>query len=855
MEEHKGLDPAQHNRQIELFTKVLPRYKAYADALERVLKKACEHTIPTVMVHARAKTISSFAEKVVRKYELYPDGVNQMTDLCGARVITQTLDQLGAIRQFIEANFKVLECDDKSVSLGEARFGYRGMHYLIQLRPGHDYAPLGISAEERDSLAGLKAELQVRTWMQHAWADILHDRLYKAPLRFSLELQRAGSLLAAIMEDGDIEFNRLVDELDGMLANYTSYAAKEDVEKEINTRRLLLDKERSGEVKTVLALSLAQLIARAEADHEQVVGILTPYAGHSGLLGEEIRLELGCALCALHCGQSRSKEFQRGTNYLRGVSEACDNSMASAVQNQKKIDGLAARALIRLGRALELVPGADALDAYRRALEYEPHNPYYLADILGYEIHCVRSAELLASTHAAIKAAIKTGENHVKTRIELPYAFFTIGRLNLLLGRIFDALEYYALGIRYCLGGKYAAPPDVLEEEVAYIYRINPGGKEIPPEKQLIIKLLQFARFVQGGLTREDIQNPACADKPGLQPQVLIVAGGAGSFPKALIGKALEYLHLALNNFKGTVISGGTTSGIPGCVGEVAARLKADAKEKIKVIGYIPRNMPNDVEKDMRYARLVEAGESFSPEQIFRYWGDILASGIKPENVKLLGFGGGKICAVEYHMALALGASVNIVMETGGAAQTLLENKVWNAFAANLTPIPSDAQTMRAIVVTPETTYSPEALEKMGKAFHKNYLKISGNRIPDNMKPWKTLDATYKKASIEEARFAVEMLQTCGFRVEPEIKGKTPVAAFTAEELEKMAEMEHGRWNIERLRDGWRHSTVKDGKNKLTPYIVPWKDLTEEIRQFDREAVMLFPEILGIIGLKIYRSG
>ena len=76
------------------------------------------------------------------------------------------------------------------------------------------------------------------------------------------------------------------------------------------------------------------------------------------------------------------------------------------------------------------------------------------------------------------------------------------------------------------------------------------------------------------------------------------------------------------------------------------------------------------------------------------------------------------------------------------AAQTLLENEVWNAFAANLTPVPSDAQTVRAIVVTPEAAYTSEALERMGKAFHKNYLKISGNRIPDNMKPWKTLEPT-----------------------------------------------------------------------------------------------------------------
>ena len=46
---------------------------------------------------------------------------------------------------------------------------------------------------------------------------------------------------------------------------------------------------------------------------------------------------------------------------------------------------------------------------------------------------------------------------------------------------------------------------------------------------------------------------------------------------------------------------------------------------------------------------------------------------------------------------------------------------------------------------------------------------------------------------------------------------------------------------------------LKDGKNKLTPYIVPWKDLEETIKHYDRDPVKLMPEILDMAGLKIYR--
>jgi ppGpp synthetase/RelA/SpoT-type nucleotidyltranferase len=64
-------------------------YATYADTLRRVLEHACQVSFPEALVQARTKTISSFAEKAARKFDRYPDAVNQMTDLCGARVIVQ----------------------------------------------------------------------------------------------------------------------------------------------------------------------------------------------------------------------------------------------------------------------------------------------------------------------------------------------------------------------------------------------------------------------------------------------------------------------------------------------------------------------------------------------------------------------------------------------------------------------------------------------------------------------------------------------------------------------------------------------------------------------------------------------
>src|SRR4051812_3482976 len=113
------------------------------------------------------------------------------------------------------------------------------MHYVVRLRADRAGA-LGVSDAEIMEVGDARAELQVRTWMQHAWADALHDRLYKTPLGPSAAVMRTGNLLAALMEEGDEKCQRMTHELDGMLANYTAMAPRADVEREIALQRVIL---------------------------------------------------------------------------------------------------------------------------------------------------------------------------------------------------------------------------------------------------------------------------------------------------------------------------------------------------------------------------------------------------------------------------------------------------------------------------------------------------------------------------------------------------------------------------------------------------------------------------------------
>jgi ppGpp synthetase/RelA/SpoT-type nucleotidyltranferase len=840
------ITPEQHREQIEHYAAEYPSYACYADVLRRVLQRACAVAFPEALVQSRPKSISSFAGKCARKFAKYPDPVNQMTDLCGGRVIVQTLQQVQAAKQFIEANFEILERDDKGLSLSEDKFGYRDMHYVIRLRP--DRCPtLGITPDEIEQIGQRCAEIQVRTWLQHAWADTFHDRMYKNPLQLPLDVRRTGALLAALMEEGDRTFDQMADHLDGMIANYTTFATRAEVDAEIAAQSLILVNEPDESKRPALALELARLLA-ASGQYDRVVQTLDPYREVRDANRCELLQDLGYALCQQHRDAPQGAEYQRGVGLLEQTRVLCAQPDGAAVVHLRKQASLHARALWRLGGALEPLSGREheAREFLRQAYEHEPGNPYYLVEMLGAEIYYAHQQTLPAAMRTAIRQAVATCRAHAESGIELPRSCFTAGRLSLLLDNPHDAFVYYARGVRYILDATHCVPPDALQRDRQWLRRLH-FGEAPSPACQWIAGLLALAERLAA--------QPAASGTSGDDAQpVLIVVGGAASMDDQRLAVVRPLLESALEGFHGQVLCGGTAVGVPGCVGEVAAALAGRGSKTFELVGYLPERLPHDAPQDVRYDRLVPCGRSeFSPEQLLRTWSDILDSGVRPADVTVLGFGGGPLSAAEYRLALALGASVAVVAGTGGAVDDLLQDPLWRELP-NLFPVPHDAASIRAVVVPAARTFDPELLDQMAATFHQSYVANSTGRLPDNMKPWPKLPETFKQANRDQASYSVRILEAAGYGVR---EAESPVVyAFTDEDeprVEQMAEFEHGRWNADRLRNGWRHGP-RDNQRKLHDCLVPWSELPEGIRRYDREAVRKFPEILAQAGLEVYRK-
>ena len=644
------------------------------------------------------------------------------------------------------------------------------------------------------------------------------------------------------MEEGDRNFDYLANELDGLIANYTAFATEEEVKKEIEVQELVLNNESDKDKKPGLALKLARLYA-ACGDYDRVVKLLDPHLDIRDASRCEFLTDLGYAICKVHRMKPDSQDYERGWKMLKEAVGLCCSKDWSFVPHLRKRESLYARALSRLAWALGEIRREEhqAREYHHQAHEHEPGNPYYLADMLGFEIYCSHDRTISSAMRVTLREAVKICRTHAEAGIELPRAYFTAGRLCLLLDQPLDALGYYARGIRHCFAGTHCVPSDALACETDWVEKLHQGVQP-PNANRWVLELLKLAE--QGGR-----QNGSAKD---VTFKAIILSGGAASLDKAAPDVIHPLLEEVLRYFKGTVISGGTTLGVPGCAGYMADLLAKRNSKGFELIGYIPNRLPHDAEKDKRYDRIIPCGDSgFTPDQILRSWRDLLTGGIAAHEVLCIGFGGGALSAVEYQVALALGASVVVAYGSGGTADAIVGDALWSG-VHTLMPLPMDKASFQALLTPARNDLDKAKALKMAQEFHIRYVAGSAKRLPANMRPWPKLDETYQNANLEQAKYAVIILEECGFGTRP---SKKPVifTGFTNEDIEYMAEMEHGRWNVERLRDGWRPGKSRDDVLKIHDCMVTWALLPDDIRHYDRDAVRAFPEILAKAGLEIYK--
>lgn len=171
-----------------------------------------DNSISVHYITSRTKTKTSLSKKIDSKKDKYTC-LSDITDICGIRVITYLESDVNRVAELIEKEFHI----DKENSIDKRKlksdqFGYRSLHYVISLNEQRS------TISENKKYKHLKLEIQVRSILQHAWAEIEHDLGYKGSIAIPENFKRNFNRLAALLETADVEFDRLKKDL----TNYES---------------------------------------------------------------------------------------------------------------------------------------------------------------------------------------------------------------------------------------------------------------------------------------------------------------------------------------------------------------------------------------------------------------------------------------------------------------------------------------------------------------------------------------------------------------------------------------------------------------------------------------------------------
>jgi ppGpp synthetase/RelA/SpoT-type nucleotidyltranferase len=170
------------------------------------------------VVTARVKDENESIAKFQRKYQTdleqskTPYEIkSHITDLIGLRVTCLYETDIPAVAEVLKSNFDVIAVTDKISALEstEDSFGYKGLHFDLSLN--EQRRTLAEYARYRD----LRFEVQVRTTIQDAWANLDHKIKYKKAIPPSLK--RRVNVLAALFELADHEFLAIRNETQALL--------------------------------------------------------------------------------------------------------------------------------------------------------------------------------------------------------------------------------------------------------------------------------------------------------------------------------------------------------------------------------------------------------------------------------------------------------------------------------------------------------------------------------------------------------------------------------------------------------------------------------------------------------------
>jgi putative GTP pyrophosphokinase len=183
-----------------------PVYQSVLEDFERLVGNRLEASGLRPTIKGRIKSFDSLYGKKIRLLrEARLDGGRApipITDIIGIRVVCPFLGDIESAVKLLSSSFQVTEIDRKGAERSFREFGYESIHLLVELPPELGAARPGLDIR--------LCEIQLRTILQEAWAEVEHELVYKAEFNpFDEPMKRKLAALNANLSLSDIIFQEI----------------------------------------------------------------------------------------------------------------------------------------------------------------------------------------------------------------------------------------------------------------------------------------------------------------------------------------------------------------------------------------------------------------------------------------------------------------------------------------------------------------------------------------------------------------------------------------------------------------------------------------------------------------------
>ena len=211
---------SKHHDDLPIKVRIKKTYEAYEPYLratvhniERFLERNIALASPPTY-KSRIKTFTSYYKKILRLKKiqdaLSPDALVCLTDMMGIRIICAFIEDIAVVLDQVKQLYDIQEIERKGPAQNFKEFDYESVHVLVKIPAscfpnGNDFPHMQLPDDT-------VCEIQVRTILQDAWAEVEHELIYKSEFSpFDLPLRRKLASINASLNLADIIFQEIRD--------------------------------------------------------------------------------------------------------------------------------------------------------------------------------------------------------------------------------------------------------------------------------------------------------------------------------------------------------------------------------------------------------------------------------------------------------------------------------------------------------------------------------------------------------------------------------------------------------------------------------------------------------------------